>query len=120
MPRRSVWRVLALEAGLLTIAALAAWIANPATTQAVAAGGLVFLLPHAWFAERVFRKQGARAAREVTQGFYRAETGKFVLTAAGFALAFVSLGPGQAAYLLGTYVVLYVVNSVLLFLSKAV
>jgi ATP synthase protein I len=120
MPRRPVWRVLLLDAGLLSVAAAAAWIADPDIALAVAAGGLVFLLPQAWFAERVFRRQGARASREVTQAFYRAEAGKFLLTAAGFALAFAGFGPAQAAWLLGTYVVLHVVNSVLLALTGAI
>jgi ATP synthase protein I len=120
MPRRSIWRLLLLQTGLLAVAATAAWFADRAIGTAMAFGGLVFLVPQAWFAERVFRRQGARAAREVTQGFYRAEAGKFLLTAVGFALAFASVGPAQAVYLLGTYVVLYVVNSVLLALSGAI
>ena len=114
MPRRSIWRVLRLDAGLLVLATGAAALVEPDAGRSVAMGGLIFLLPHAWFAERVFRRQGARAAREVAQGFYRAEAGKFLVTAAGFAAAFASLGPGQAGLLLGAYGVLYVVNSVLL------
>jgi len=120
MPRRPVWRVLLLDAGLLTIAAAAAWMANPDIALAMTAGGLVFLLPQAWFAERVFRRQGARAAHEVTQAFYRAEAGKMLLTAAGFAVFFSQFGAAQAAWLLVTYVVLYVVNSVLLALTGAI
>ena len=120
MPRRPIWRVLLLEAVLLGAAVIAAWMVDPAMARAIAMGGLVFLLPQAWFAERVFRRQGARIAQEVTQAFYRAEAGKFLLTAAGFAVAFTVSGSAQAGVLLGTYVVLYVVNSVLLALTGAI
>ena len=114
MPRWSIWRVLRLEAALFALAVGIASFFEPAVGRSVAAGGLIFLLPHAWFAERALRRQGARAAREVAQGFYRAEAGKFLLTAAGFAAAFASLGSAQAGVLLSAYVVLYVVHSVLL------
>ena len=112
-PRPPVWRVLVADALLLLVAAaIAGWHDGP-TGRAVLLGGLIFLVPHAWFSWQVFRHRGAGLAREVAQGFYRAEAGKFLLTAAGFALAFHSVGASHAVYLLGAYVALLVVNGVL-------
>jgi ATP synthase protein I len=107
------------ESGLLAPAVILAGLHDRASGASVLAGGLIFLLPQAWFVWRAFRFRGAGVAPQVVQGFYRAEAGKFLLTAAGFAVAFTGLGAGQAAYLLGTYVLLHVVNSVLLALSGA-
>jgi ATP synthase protein I len=116
----SLGPVLLAEAVLLTLATgFASWYDADAG-KAVFLGGLIFLLPHGWFAWRVFRRRGAGSAREVAQGFYRAETGKFLLTAAGFALAFNALGSEGAAWLMGSFAVMLLLNSVLLAASRAV
>jgi len=114
LPRPPVWRVLLADSGLLILAALGAGLVDPVTGKSVLFGGLVFLVPQAWFARQVFRFRGAGAARRVVQGFYRAEAGKFLLTCAGFAAVFVVAKPLHAAAFFGAYIVLYVVNSVLL------
>jgi ATP synthase protein I len=112
--RPPIGRVLLGESGLVAFAAALAWLTDATTGKSVLAGGLIFLLPHAWFAWKAYRTSGAGAAAEVVQGFYRAESGKFLLTAAGFAIAFAYVGPLQAAALLGTYIALYVVHGVLM------
>ncbi|MBK8306034.1 MAG: ATP synthase subunit I [Gammaproteobacteria bacterium] len=88
MPRPPLKRVLLAESGLLALAVLGAGIMDPVTGKSLLIGGLIFLIPQSWFAWRVFRFSGAGAAREVVQGFYRGEAGKFLLTTAGFASAF--------------------------------
>ena len=120
MPRRSVWRILLAEVVLLVLASLAAWLHDPLMGRSVLTGGLIFLVPNAWFAWRTFRQQGARAAVSVAQGFFRAEAGKFLLTGAGFAAAFAQFGSAQAAVLLIAYIVLHVANSVLMALFGGV
>lgn len=120
LPGPAIGRVLLAEGGLLALAAILAGLQEAAIGVSVLAGGLVFLLPQTWFTWRALRHRGAAAASQVVRGFFRAEAGKFLLTAAGFAIAFAALGAGQAGYLLGTYVVLYAVNSVLLALSGAI
>jgi ATP synthase protein I len=120
MPRRPVWLILLTETGLLLLATLATWLHDPLMGRSVLAGGLIFLLPNAWFAWRAFRRQGARVAVDVAQGFFRAEAGKFLLTGAGFAAAFAQFGSAQAAVLLIAYIVLHVANSVLMALFGGV
>ena len=120
MPPLPVWRILLAETGLLLLATLATWLHDPLTGRSVLAGGLIFLVPHAWFAWQAFRRQGARAAVDVAQGFYRAEAGKFLLVASGFAVAFAQFGSAQAAVLLIAYTALHIVNSALLALFGGV
>ncbi|MDR5866533.1 ATP synthase subunit I [Halomonas koreensis] len=74
--------------------ALSAWL-----------GGMVAFLPNAFFAWRVFRHQGARHTRNIVNGFYRAEAGKFGLTAALFTLVFIAVPPSNPAFFFGAYVV---------------
>ena len=97
-----------------------AWCLDAATARSILLGGLIFLLPQAWFGWRAFRARGAVAAREVAQGFYRAEAGKFLLVTAGFASAFTVAGPVDAPWLIGAYASTLLLNSVLLALSGAV
>ena len=56
-------------------------------------GGLVAILPQAYFAARAFRWRGARAAQTIARTSYGAEIGKFMLSAAGFAVVFVTVRP---------------------------
>lgn len=56
-------------------------------------GGLVAVLPQAYFAIRAFRWRGARSAQAIARAGYSAEVGKFVLSVAGFALVFALVRP---------------------------
>lgn len=76
---------------------------GPAAISALT-GGLVCLLPNAYFAWRTFRYQGARFARDIVKSFYRAEAGKFGLTAALFTFVFIAVPPSNPAFFFGAYV----------------
>lgn len=56
-------------------------------------GGLTCWLPNRWFAWRAFRHEGARAARDIVQGFYKGLAGKTLLTGAMFAIVFARVEP---------------------------
>jgi ATP synthase protein I len=76
---------------LLIWLGVGSWDANVAYSALL--GGLVAVLPQAWFAHRVFRRQGAQAAMRMARAVYAAEIGKFVMAAAGFALVFALVRP---------------------------
>lgn len=52
-------------------------------------GGLVAIVPSALFAKKMFRYQGARAARQIVKNFYFGEALKILSTAILFALVFI-------------------------------
>lgn len=56
-------------------------------------GGLIAVLPQAYFAAKVFRQTGAQSAEAIARASYSGEVGKFVLTAAGFAAVFATVSP---------------------------
>jgi ATP synthase protein I len=59
----------------------------------VLSGGLIAVLPQAYFATLAFRWRGARSARAIARSSYAGEVGKFLLSVAGFAAVFVMLRP---------------------------
>jgi ATP synthase protein I len=76
---------------LLIWAALAGW--DTLTAKSFMLGGLVAIIPNAWFAMGVFRWRGAAAAQRAVKAGYLAETGKFLLSVAGFAVIFALIRP---------------------------
>lgn len=51
-------------------------------------GGLIQVIPQAWFSRQAFKYAGARQMDLVVKSMYRGELGKVLLTAAMFAAAF--------------------------------
>jgi ATP synthase protein I len=112
LPRPPVYRVLLAQSVVLVLCATAMYFVDAVTAKSILLGGMVFLVPHSWFAWRVFRFSGAGAARKVVQGFYRAEAGKFLLSCAAFASVFILVRPLDAVAFFCAYIVLYVANGV--------
>lgn len=59
-----------------------------ALAASAATGGLIQIIPQAWFTRRAYRYSGARQVRNVVNAMYRGESGKLLLAAALFALVF--------------------------------
>ena len=59
----------------------------------VASGGLIAIIPQAYFAALAFRWRGARSARAIARSSYAGEVGKFLLSVAGFAVVFATVRP---------------------------
>lgn len=66
-------------------------------------GGMIALLPNAYFAYKAFRYFGARSARAIVQSLWSGEMGKLFLTAALFALVFVGVKELNVAALFAGY-----------------
>ncbi len=59
----------------------------------VLSGGLIAIVPHGYFTLLAFRWRGARSAQAIARSSYVGEAGKFLLSAAGFALVFAVVRP---------------------------
>jgi ATP synthase protein I len=87
---RGARRLLACQLGLtLLIAAAAALISGATAALSAILGGLVSAIPTAYFARKLFRYQGARAAKQIVNSFYKGEALKIVLSIILFALVFI-------------------------------
>lgn len=52
-------------------------------------GGLVAIVPNAFFARKLFKHQGARAAKQIVSNFYKGEALKIILSIFFFTLIFI-------------------------------
>jgi ATP synthase protein I len=69
------------------LAAIALLYSSIAAISAIL-GGLVSIVPTAYFATKLFRHHGAQAARQIVSSFYKGEALKIILTIALFGLVF--------------------------------
>ena len=90
---------------LIIFAAVYSAIIQGADISSILLGGLVASIPSLYFAWRLFRHQGARAANEICQDFYRGEMGKIFLSALLFALVFTQCHVQHLAFFGGFLVV---------------
>lgn len=84
--------VLLVQASVALVVALLFFLGKGVTASYSALlGGLIALLPNAFFAYKAFRYFGARSAREIVQAIWSGAMGKWILTAVLFALVFVGI-----------------------------
>lgn len=72
----------------------------------VLVGGVIQVVPHAWFARQAFKYTGARQTHMVVRAMYQGETGKVVLTAALFVIAFSELPNLNFLVLMSTFILM--------------
>ncbi len=73
-------------------------------------GGLVAIVPQAYFAAVIFRQRGAGAAQAIVRSSYIGEVGKFLLSMVGFAMVFVAVRPINGAAVFGGYAAMLAVH----------
>ena len=92
--RRLAKALVFLQACMIPVAALLAWLIKD-TTAALSAvlGALVCWLAHCYFAWQSFRTAGARASKQVMLNMYRGMLGKFAIVIVGFILILSNVKP---------------------------
>jgi len=73
---------------VLLLIAVALGLADSQLAISVLVGGLVQILPQAWFSRQAFKYAGATKVDKVVRSMYRGELGKVVMTATLFAIVF--------------------------------
>ena len=82
-------RLLQCQLGLtILLATIALFFLGVMAAISALLGGLVSIVPNAYFARKLFQYQGARAARQIVNGFYKGEAMKLLLTVTLFAVVF--------------------------------
>lgn len=110
--RLPAFPVLVLQACAAFLAALILWFfQNPVAGYSGLLGGLVALVPNAYFAYRVYRYSGARSAQAIVREFYSGEAGKIILTAALFVLVWVGVKPLEATAVFAGYLAVLAVGA---------
>jgi ATP synthase protein I len=62
---------------------------NAQSAYSALLGGLVCIIPNAFFAVKLFKYQGARAAKQIVNSFYKGEALKIVLSIFLFTVVFI-------------------------------
>lgn len=88
IPRPPAYRVIVVQGILTILVALAAWLHSDVAAKSALLGGLICLLPNAYFTWRAFRFHGARSMTQIVNSFYQGAFWKFLLTALCFTLVF--------------------------------
>ncbi len=91
--RPPVHRITLAQLATLTLLCLPLLAYDQVVAWSLAAGGLIAIIPQAYFARLAFRWRGAKSARAVARSSYAGEIGKFMLSIAGFAVVFATVRP---------------------------
>jgi len=108
--RPPVHRIALAQIAVLVLLCLVLLASDKVRAYSVFSGGLIAILPQAYFAALAFRWRGARSARAIAHSSYAGQVGKFFLSAAGFAAAFVALRPIDAPGVFAGYLAMLVIQ----------
>jgi len=90
LSKRGIVRLWMVQLGVTTVFAVICAIAFGANAASSALlGGIVCVVPNAYFASKLFKYQGARSAKKIVNGFYKGEAIKIVLSVLLFTAVFV-------------------------------
>jgi ATP synthase protein I len=103
-----VHRITLAQLALLAPFCLALLAYDRVVACSVLSGGLIAIVPQAYFAVLAFRWRGARFASSIARSSYAGQVGKFVLSIAGFGLVFALLRPIDAPAVFGGYLIMLV------------
>lgn len=96
--------------GLTFLTLVSAFLFTDVITYSVICGGLIAIVPQAFFALRTFRYSGAQSAHAMARAGYSAEVGKFFLSCVGFAMVFALLRPIDGAAVFAGYVAMLMLH----------
>ncbi len=108
--RPPVYRITLAQLVILVLLCLVLLVSDKVRAYSVLSGGLIAILPQAYFAALAFRWRGARSARAIARSSYAGQVGKFLLSIAGFAVVFVALRPLDAPAVFAGYVAMLVIQ----------
>ena len=109
----SVYRVAITQISVLTPLCLLLTQYDKTAAFSAFLGGLLSLLPQAYFTLSAWQHTGARSSQWVARGFYRGEVGKYVLTMVGFAVVFSRVENLNVLVLFGAYICMLILQFVL-------
>ena len=108
--RPPVHRITLAQLALLVPLCLFLLATDKVVAYSVFAGGLIAIVPQAYFAVLAFRWHGARSATAIARSSYVGQAGKFLLSIAGFAVVFAALRPLDGPAVFAGYMVMLAIQ----------
>jgi ATP synthase protein I len=104
--RPPVHRITLVQIVVLVVLSLILLASDEVRAYSVLGGGLIAILPQAYFAARAFRWRGAKSARAMARSGYAGLVGKFLLSVTGFAVLFGIVRPIDAPAVFTAFVLM--------------
>ena len=114
IPRPAVMKVVRLQGLTLAVVAGIALLLDTEIGVSILLGGLIQLIPQAWFTWQAFKYAGANHANAIVRSMYRGEAGKLVLTACGFTVVYNVIDNVNAIALMSAFLAMLGVQILLL------
>jgi len=108
--RPPVHRITLAQLAILVPLCLVILALDDVRAYSVLSGGMIAILPQAYFAALAFRWRGARSARAIARSGYAGEVGKFFLSVAGFAAVFAVVRPIDGLAVFAGYLVMLTIQ----------
>lgn len=108
--RPPVHRITLAQLGLLVPLCLSLLAVDKVVAYSVFSGGIIAIVPQAYFATLAFRWRGARSTQAIARSSYAGEIGKFFLSVAGFAVVFAALRPINGLAVFAGYLAMLVIQ----------
>ena len=108
--RPPVHRITLAQLAILVPLCLVILALDKVRAYSVLSGGMIAILPQAYFAALAFRWRGARSARAIARSGYAGEVGKFFLSVAGFAAVFAVVRPIDGLAVFAGYLVMLTIQ----------
>ncbi|MDH3991818.1 MAG: ATP synthase subunit I [Gammaproteobacteria bacterium] len=108
--RPPVHRITLAQLAILVPLCLVILALDEVRAYSVLSGGMIAILPQAYFAALAFRWRGARSARAIARSGYAGEVGKFFLSFAGFAAVFAVVRPIDGLAVFAGYLVMLTIQ----------
>lgn len=108
--RPPVHRITLAQLAILAPLCLVILALDEVRAYSVLSGGMIAILPQAYFAALAFRWRGARSARAIARSGYAGEVGKFFLSFAGFAAVFAVVRPIDGLAVFAGYLVMLTIQ----------
>ena len=106
----AVKKVALYQLALLLPAAVALLGWDAVVAYSALLGGLIQIIPQAWFALQAFRYAGARRVQSIVSAMYWGETGKVVLSAVLFTATFLLVSPLNVGALFSSFAIMILVQ----------
>ena len=108
--RPPVQRIAQVQLAVLVSLSLMLLTRDKVLAYSVLSGGLIAVIPQAYFAALAFRWRGARSASAIARSSYAGEVGKFILSIAGFAVVFAAVRPIDGLAVFAGYLVMLAIQ----------
>lgn len=118
--RLPAFRVLGLQTLIcIAVAGIALIAYGQQSAASILAGGVLVVVPQAYFAAKTFRYYGARSTGAIVRAMWSGHAGKMILTAVLFALVFTGLKSLNVAALIASYVGVMLLGIFAQFLTRS-